>query len=414
MRSRRIGVIAIGIVVVAVIGWQVVLAVLRLYRAFRRPTGLATSDVGWLLALAALVLGIVAIAIVTRAVMRRGRLGTTVLAVVLVLFAAERILFAHGERLASGALGTYQDAIARTPGQAFILGQGVPEQNRVLTLGDAGDRMGAVGLLQADGYQAIYQLGVHDLFGALIAPQLADEPGLYRYFWSWGVRAYAFGSKLDPEVADLFGIRWIYARDAALPGDGYVERFRDGDVVVYENPDALPRAFVTATVAERATRTELVDAIGAASRDELAGTAWFLAGEHPAGAPHADSSTRPADIADYAPDRVDVSIPDGPAGVLVLTDAYGPGWVATVDDVATPVAPVDLAFRGVVVPAGHHHVVFRYVPIATYIGLVLAVLAAAAAVGGALLVRRRDRRRGEPAFGYAAAMAQRSTPADRE
>jgi uncharacterized membrane protein YfhO len=119
------------------------------------------------------------------------------------------------------------------------------------------------------------------------------------------------------------------------------------------------------------------------------------------------------DITGYSPDRVDLSIPDGPAGVLVLTDAFGPGWVATVDDVAAPVGPVDLAFRGVVVPAGHHHVVFRYVPVATYVGLILAALAAFATLAGALLVRRRDRRRADAAFGYAADVDQASTPTER-
>lgn len=413
---NRIRSVALGGAIGLVIGWQVALAVIRLYRAFRRPSGLATSDLGWLLALAALIVGIAIVALVVRVLVRRGRLGGTVVAAVLVLFAAERILFGHGERLAGGALGTYQDAIAMTPGQAFILAQGPPERNRVLTMGDAGDRMGAVGLFQADGYQAIYQLGVHDLFGALIAPQLADDPGLYRYFWSWGVRAYAFGPKIDPEVADLFGIRWIYVRDGPAPGDGYVERFRAGSVVVYENPDSLPRAFVAANVEERPTRADLVDALGGATREQLADSAWILQADAaslgpllPAGG----SAARAAEITAYAPDRIELTVPDGPAGVLVVTDAYGPDWVATVDDAAAPVAPVDLAFRGVILPEGPHRVVMSYVPVATYAGLILAALAAVATVGGALLVRRVDRRRGATGFGYAAEVGAETTAADR-
>jgi hypothetical protein len=415
--SGRVRAIALGGLVAIVVGWQVALAAIRLWRAFRRPSGLATSDLGWLLALAALVVGIVSIAIVARALVRQRSLGAAAIVVLLVLFAAERILFAHGERLSSGSLGTYEDAIATTPGQAFILGQGPPEQNRVLTIGDAGDRMGAAGLFEADGYQAIYPLGVHDLFGALIAPQLAGDPGLYRYFWSWGVRAYAFGPKLDPEVADLFGIRWIYVRDAPPPGDGYVERFRDGDVVVYENPDPLPRAFVAGAVEEGATRSELVDSVGGATRDQLAGTAWIFAGDAAAFGPGLPASgggpvSRPVQITRYTPDRVELKVPDGPAGVVVLTETFGPGWVATVDEVAAPVAPVDLAFRGIVVPAGAHRVILSYVPIATYIGLVLAALAALATLGGAVLVRRADRRRRDAGFGYAAEMDERPATAE--
>jgi hypothetical protein len=413
--SRRIRAIALGGSVGLVVGIQVVLAVLRLWRAVRRPSGLATADIGWLLALASILVGIIGIAIIVRAVHRTGRLGTAVVAVAIVLFAADRVLFAHGERLSSGSLGTYETAIAMTPGQAFILAQGAPEQNRVLTIGDAGDRMGAVGLYQADGYQAIYPLGFHDLFGALTAPQLATDPGLYRYFWSWGVRAYAFGPGIDPEVADLLGVRWIYIRGGAAPGDGYIERFRDGNVVVYENPDPLPRAFVVLAVDEQATRAGVVDALGRASRDQLAGTAWILDEDVASFGPNLPQGTsagpgsaagggqsRPAQVTAYTPDRVELSVPDGPAGVLVVTDTLGPGWEAMVDGAATPVAPVDLAFRGVAVAAGPHTVVLRYVPVATYVGLVLAALASLATAAGALLIRRADRRRDGAAFGYPA------------
>jgi Protein of unknown function (DUF6044)/Bacterial membrane protein YfhO len=415
LASRRIRSIGLAGPIGIVVGLQVVLATLRLSRAFRRPSGLATSDIGWLLALVSILVGIVVVALAVVALRRRGRMGTTVLAVVFVLFVSDRVLFAHGERLSSGALGTYEQEIAMTSGQAFILAQGAPEQNRVLTIGDAGDRMGAVGLFQADGYQPIHPLGFHDLFGALIAPQLAADPALYRYFWSWGVRAYSFGSVIDPEVADLLGVRWIYVHGAPGPGDGYLERFREGDVVVYGNPDPLPRAFVATAVATRPTRAGLVDAIGRASRDELDVTAWILGDDAPSFGPNlpqggsvgqvpaADGGqSRAAQMAAYTPDRVEVSVPDGPAGVLVVTDTFGPGWQASVDGAATPVAPVDLAFRGVALPAGPHAVVLRYVPVATYVGLVLAALAAVATIGGAIVIRRADRRRQGVAFGYAA------------
>jgi hypothetical protein len=219
---------------------------------------------------------------------------------------------------------------------------------------------------------------------------------------------------IDPEVADLLGIRWIYVHGAPGPGDGYIERFRDGDVVVYENPDPLPRAFVATAVAIQPARATIVDAIGRASHDELAATAWILGDDAASFGPNlplggssgqgqaaGGGQSRPAQITAFTPDHIELSVPDGPAGVLVVTDTFGPGWQALVDGAATPVAPVDLAFRGVALAAGPHSVVLRYVPVATYLGLVLAALAAVATVGGALVVRRADRRRQSVAFGYA-------------
>lgn len=82
-------------------------------------------------------------------------------------------------------------------------------------------------------------------------------------------------------------------------------------------------------------------------------------------------------------------------GVLVLADAFYPGWKATVDGGPAEIFPVDGAFRGVALAQGEHDVEFRYDPASVKAGL--AVSAAAAlitAVGLAGLLRRklRDRR----------------------
>jgi len=119
-----------------------------------------------------------------------------------------------------------------------------------------------------------------------------------------------------------------------------------------------------------------------------------LAGDRPAfgtGVPVAAAApTRAATITVYTPDRQEIDVPDGPAGVLVVTDATGPGWTATVDGVAMPVGPVDLAFRGVAVGAGTHRVVFQYAPIATFAGFGLAALALVASGLALAAIRRRD------------------------
>jgi len=56
-------------------------------------------------------------------------------------------------------------------------------------------------------------------------------------------------------------------------------------------------------------------------------------------------------------------------GVIVLTDAYYPGWRAFVDGEETGIFPADVAFRAVKAPAGRHIIEFIYQPVGFRIGL---------------------------------------------
>ena len=62
------------------------------------------------------------------------------------------------------------------------------------------------------------------------------------------------------------------------------------------------------------------------------------------------------------PDRIALDVEDSATAFVVVADTYFPGWRATVDGVAAPIHRVDQLVRGVVVPAGRHRLVMRYVP----------------------------------------------------
>jgi len=66
---------------------------------------------------------------------------------------------------------------------------------------------------------------------------------------------------------------------------------------------------------------------------------------------------------------------DGPR-LLVLTDAYDKDWVCILDDGENlPIYPVNIAFRGVIVPAGEHVLKFEYRPVAFYVGSAVSAIA---------------------------------------
>lgn len=378
-------------------------------------TGGPRVEEGWLLAAVALIGGTFVALVVGYGIWRHGRLpvsGQGVLAggiVVLLLLGltGERLALTRAQRDlgAPRLLGTWADRVALTPAQGFIASQS--GGGRTLSIGEHANRALVAGLDAVDGYQTIYPLRYHELFGAMIGPQLALDPANDRYYNTWGNRAYAFGPELDMEVASLLGVRWLYVAGDVLTDPSLIERFSAAGVTVYENPDAFPRAFIVtaATIAEdrpaviaaiaEASAPDLRDRVFVASEDVPADWAGLVGGD-PLGARAAGAGPG-AVIETDSIDRLSIRTTTSTAGILVLTDTWTPDWVAEVDGVDTPIAAVDGALRGVAVPAGEHVVSFAYRPMATYAGIV-AAMATALALGGWLTLgwlRRRQEVRPE-------------------
>jgi uncharacterized membrane protein YfhO len=74
-------------------------------------------------------------------------------------------------------------------------------------------------------------------------------------------------------------------------------------------------------------------------------------------------------------------------GLVIVSDSYYPGWRAQVDGKSATLWKVNTVIRGVVVPAGTHHIVMNYRPVSVYLGLVLALAGLTAAI---VLQRRKE------------------------
>jgi uncharacterized membrane protein YfhO len=64
-------------------------------------------------------------------------------------------------------------------------------------------------------------------------------------------------------------------------------------------------------------------------------------------------------------EHVELTVPAGPPGWLVLANAYSPDWKATVDGRPIAVSPTNFAAMGIPVSAGRHTVQF-YLSRTTY------------------------------------------------
>lgn len=171
-----------------------------------------------------------------------------------------------------------------------------------------------------------------------------------------------------------------------LPSDrGRFRLEHSGDVKVYRNLDALPRAYLAGEM----RAVDNFEAALAALRN-LAGRVVVVEGTlddaQPAGAQDR------AEIVEYAPERVRIRTQSAQPALLVLSDSFYPGWSATVDGRPASIKAVNGLFRGVVAPAGVHEVVFTYEPTGWRLGLGLAMVGAALLamlLGGSTLVRSR-------------------------
>lgn len=220
-------------------------------------------------------------------------------------------------------------------------------------------------------------------------------------------------------LLDLLGVRYLLqpaGRGAQAPGDpggaagggwrrvaddpaphafdfnvGGVRRLPAYDL--YENVEVYPRAFVV----NETQPLPAGHALAALTHTDLRRVAFLEAGDKPVPTATGSGAARAAAARDEGPDRVVVTVPDGPGGWLVLADPWYPGWSAAVDGGPSLIVyRADYAFRGVPVPAGAHEVVFQFLPASYAVGrwMSAATLAIAAGFGLVALARRGGRGHG--------------------
>jgi hypothetical protein len=91
-------------------------------------------------------------------------------------------------------------------------------------------------------------------------------------------------------------------------------------------------------------------------------------------------------VVEEAPELVRVDLPQDGRGVVVLADAWAPGWSALVDGKPRRLWQANYFGRGVLVHPGDHTIEFRYEPPGVRSGAYIALASLAAA---ALLARTR-------------------------
>lgn len=155
-----------------------------------------------------------------------------------------------------------------------------------------------------------------------------------------------------------------------------------GSLRMYDNPGALPKAYVTSEATGAATFTEAVSQI--LSKEFLPGKHVILETRdivtNPALAQFIGQQRLPSDKPSVQVTKdthteivIDVDGLTVPS-LLVLTDTYYPGWRAFVDGEETPIYPANITQRAIVLPAQSKEVIVRYQPRSVAWGLIISLI----------------------------------------
>lgn len=185
----------------------------------------------------------------------------------------------------------------------------------------------------------------------------------------------ALYANTNRRLLDLVGTKYLVAAAGAegtIAGYPGVRSMLAGDVHVYENPQAQPRAFWVPQIEVIEDPDRILWSLASGQQD-LRRVAFVESPRPSTGGP-GDGRAGQVGFVRNDPEHLTLQV-DAPArGFLVLSDQYFPGWYARVDGTPADVVRANYAFRLVEVPAGRSTVEFWYAPPSVRIGAVVSAL----------------------------------------
>jgi hypothetical protein len=207
------------------------------------------------------------------------------------------------------------------------------------------------GLQSLEGYDPLYLRR----YGELMAAIGRGKPDIHGPF---GFNRIITPHDPNSRLIDLLGVKYILSLDE-MHSDKLEEVFSEGKTKIYNNKQAFPRTFFVTSVEPAIDKQEAITMLFDKKinlhatpdvEDWDKKTLEFSSGE--------------VEIISYSPNKIVISTksnfqpPTLNSQFLVFMDTYYPTWHATVDGVETKIYITNYTFRGIIVPAGNHTVIF--------------------------------------------------------
>ena len=165
---------------------------------------------------------------------------------------------------------------------------------------------------------------------------------------------------LNMNIVNMLNTRFVLAQ-GRLPDDKFTLVNVDDakKILIYSNPNAMPRAFFVKGVRCAQSQNEVFTMLNSASFD--AGKTAVLEGVSTLQVASPDSAS--AQVTEFKSRHITVKAYTSAPALMVLSEVYYPaGWKARVDGTETDIYRTNSILRSVVVPAGAHEVTFDFDP----------------------------------------------------
>ena len=296
----------------------------------------------------------------------RGPSARSVVTFAFFLFAAERV---------AEMGGTYPTLPARTLAPPLATLSALPSGVSPYRIAAAGETLrpnGAAlyGIEDVRGYESIVLDRYADTFSLWCRPQFASFNRI---------------DDLTRPFLSFLGVRYAIAPPGAPAPPGWALTAAGKEMSIFENPRALPRAFVPRTLRYEVEPSVTLAEMSAST--DFAQTVWIRSASS---IKTEINGTAALEVRESGPDLV-VSA-DTPGRVFLATSLPDwPGWIAQSEGgSALPTATINHAFVGLWLPPGHTVVHLCYRPLSFRLGVWISAigLAAALSIGAARRVRR--------------------------
>lgn len=197
-----------------------------------------------------------------------------------------------------------------------------------------------------EGYDPLYL----DSYGKFIAAMERGKPDISE---PYGFNRIITPANYSSDLYDFLNVKYVFSL-VPIKSRKYRLILEEGETKLYENLSYLPRAFFARKIIVTGNDQESIDKIFSSNLANVA----VVSREGNNSLKDRAYQVGEVEIVSYGENKIVLKTKNLKEGFLVISDVYYPSWHAKIDGIESRILRTNLAFRGLVVPAGIHQITF--------------------------------------------------------